>query len=49
MEGYCVKCKTTRHIANPMPFTMKNGREATRGQCTVCSTTMIKIGAKVNS
>lgn len=45
MEAYCVKCKAQQPILNPAPFTMKNGRLATRGTCSVCQGAMIKIGA----
>jgi len=38
--GYCVKCKTKREMKNAERVTMKNGRPALRGQCSVCSTTM---------
>jgi hypothetical protein len=43
--GYCMKCKTQREIKNAKPITMKNGRPATEGTCSVCSTKMFKIGA----
>ena len=43
--GYCVKCKASREILDPQPFTMKNGRPATQGRCPVCGTTIFKIGA----
>jgi uncharacterized protein DUF5679 len=43
--GYCMKCKTQREIKNGKPITMKNGRPATQGTCSVCSTKMFKIGA----
>ena len=42
-EGYCVKCKQKREIKNPEQVTMKNGRPAVRGKCTVCGTGMYKI------
>ena len=44
-EAYCVKCKTKREIKDPTQITMKNGRPATEGKCTVCGTKMFKIGA----
>ena len=43
--AYCMKCKTQREIKNPRQVTMKNGRPATEGTCSVCSTKMFKIGA----
>lgn len=45
MEAYCLKCRTTREMKNTKQVTMKNGRPATQGQCSVCNTTMYKIGA----
>jgi len=42
--GYCVKCRTKREIKNPKPFTMKNGRPATKGTCPTCKTKMYRIG-----
>jgi len=44
MEGYCVKCKSKREILNEKKVTMKNGRPATQGTCSVCGTKMFKIG-----
>ena len=32
-EGYCVKCKAKREIANAVEETMKNGRKAIKGKC----------------
>ncbi len=39
-EAYCVKCKTKREMKDPKKVTMKNGRQAMRGTCPVCGTTM---------
>src|SRR5438067_1741325 len=36
--GYCMKCKAQRGIKNAKQITMKNGRPATEGTCSVCST-----------
>jgi hypothetical protein len=43
--GYCMKCKVQREIKAPKQITMKNGRPATEGSCSVCGTKMFKIGA----
>jgi Zn finger protein HypA/HybF involved in hydrogenase expression len=49
-EGYCVKCKAKREIADGVEETMKNGRKAIKGKCPVCSTVMFKIlGGKAAS
>ena len=44
MEGYCVKCKSKREMQSEKKVTMKNGRPATQGICSVCGTKMFKIG-----
>lgn len=31
-------------IKNPQPYTMKNGKAATRGVCPSCGTKVFKIG-----
>jgi len=42
-EGYCVKCKAKREIADGLEEVMKNGRKAIKGKCPVCGTVMFKI------
>ena len=42
--GYCVKCKEKRNMTDPEQTTMKNGRSAVRGTCSVCGTKMFRIG-----
>ena len=44
MEAYCLKCREKREMSNPQPITMKNGKPATTGTCSVCSTKMYRIG-----
>ena len=44
MEAYCVKCKSKREMRDEKKVTMKNGKPATQGICTVCGTKMFKIG-----
>ena len=44
MEAYCVKCKSKRSMNDEKKITMKNGKPATQGICTVCGTKMFKIG-----
>lgn len=49
-EGYCVKCKAKKEIANAVEEVMKNGRKAIKGTCPTCSTVMFKIlGGKAAS
>ena len=40
MEAYCMKCRSKKEMSNPQAITMKNGRPATQGVCSVCSTRM---------
>jgi uncharacterized Zn finger protein (UPF0148 family) len=42
-EGYCVKCKAKKEIAEAVEETMKNGRKAIKGKCPACGTVMFKI------
>ena len=42
-EGYCVKCKAKKEIANGVEEMMKNGRKAIKGKCPTCGTVMFKI------
>ena len=44
MEAYCVKCKAKRNMRDEKKVTMKNGKPATQGICTVCGTKMFRIG-----
>ena len=43
-EAYCVKCRTKRKIENPEETTMKNGRAAIKGTCSVCHCKVFRIG-----
>jgi uncharacterized Zn finger protein (UPF0148 family) len=42
-EGYCVKCKAKKEIANAVEEVMKNGRKAIKGKCPDCGVVMFKI------
>ena len=48
MEAYCVKCRTKRKMENTKTVTMKNGKPATQGVCSVCGTKMFRIGGKLD-
>jgi Zn finger protein HypA/HybF involved in hydrogenase expression len=49
-EGYCVKCKAKKEIAEAFEEVMKNGRKAIKGKCPTCGAVMFKIiGGKVAS
>lgn len=45
-QGYCMKCKAKRDIKDGVEVTMKNGRKAIKGKCSVCGTGMYKILGK---
>ncbi len=44
LEAYCLKCRAHREVKDPQGVTLKNGRPATRGKCTVCDRTVFRIG-----
>ena len=48
-QAYCVKCKSKRDMKNEKQVTMKNGRQALSGACSVCGTKMFKIGGSSSS
>ena len=49
-EGYCVKCKAKKEIADAVEEQMKNGRKAIKGKCPTCGVVMFKIlGGKSGS
>lgn len=41
--GYCVKCKKKTEMKDAQRVTMKNGKPALKGQCSVCGTTVNAI------
>ena len=44
MQAYCVKCRAKSEMKDAKAITMKNGKPATQGVCSVCSTKMFRIG-----
>ncbi|MEW6170687.1 MAG: DUF5679 domain-containing protein [Candidatus Omnitrophota bacterium] len=42
-QGYCVKCKSKKDMKDEQRVTMKNKREAMKGKCSTCGTSMFKI------
>ena len=44
ITAYCMKEKKKREMKNPKTVTMKNKRKATKGVCSVCGTSMFRIG-----
>ena len=43
-NSYCMKCKATVEMTNPVAVTMKNGKPATKGVCPTCGTTLFNLG-----
>ncbi|MCM8798663.1 MAG: DUF5679 domain-containing protein [Candidatus Omnitrophica bacterium] len=43
MEAYCVKCKAKKEMKDPEKVTLKNGRNAVKGKCPDCGTTLFRI------
>jgi ssDNA-binding Zn-finger/Zn-ribbon topoisomerase 1 len=43
VEAYCVKCKAVRKMVEVQLVTTKNGKQAAKGKCPVCGTTMMKF------
>ena len=44
MEAYCVKCKTKREMVDTQAVFTKSGTPATTGKCSVCGTTLYRMG-----
>jgi len=42
--AYCMKCRRKVEIRNARQITLKNGRPATQGVCSVCGTKVFRIG-----
>ncbi|MBA2681167.1 MAG: hypothetical protein H0U76_22555 [Ktedonobacteraceae bacterium] len=42
-QAYCVKCKEKRDMNDPHQITMKNGKPALQGTCSVCGTKLTRI------
>ncbi|MCX5657293.1 MAG: DUF5679 domain-containing protein [Candidatus Omnitrophica bacterium] len=43
MDAYCVKCKAKKEMKDGEKVTMKNGRNAMKGKCPDCGTTLFRI------
>lgn len=39
-----MKCREKREMKDPKEVTLKNGREATQGECSVCGTKITVMG-----
>jgi len=43
-SAYCMKCRKKVEIKNPKQVTLKNGRPATQGVCSLCGTKVFRMG-----
>ncbi len=41
--SYCVKCKEKREMKEAHQITMRNGKPALQGACTICGTKLTRI------
>ena len=44
MQAYCFQCEVKTDIKNIEPVTLKDGRAAARGVCSVCGAKVFGIG-----
>ncbi|MBN8617810.1 MAG: toll/interleukin-1 receptor domain-containing protein [Anaerolineae bacterium] len=44
IEAYCVRCKETIEIENPIAVWTRRGIPATRGECPICAGTVFRMG-----
>lgn len=47
VEAYCVRCKKKTPMLDPREVTMKNGRIAVQGTCSICGANLFRIGRLV--
>lgn len=45
VTAYCLKCRQKRTIQNPEPVFTAKGQPATRGTCSDCGSSLVKMGA----
>ena len=43
MEADCVKCKAKKEMKDAEKVTLKNGRNAMKGKCPDCGTSLFRI------
>jgi predicted RNA-binding Zn-ribbon protein involved in translation (DUF1610 family) len=46
VEAYCVKCRAKVTMTDGQETTLKNGRNAMKGKCPNCGTTVMRILGK---
>jgi len=44
IEAYCVRCKQVVLMSDPAPVWTRRGTPGTRGQCSICGTTIFRMG-----
>jgi len=42
-SGYCMRCRAHREMKDVVKLSMKNGRNAVKGNCSTCGAGMYKI------
>lgn len=42
-SGYCMRCRAHREMKEVVKLSMKNGRNAVKGNCSACGAGMYKI------
>ncbi|MBC7870810.1 MAG: toll/interleukin-1 receptor domain-containing protein [Chitinophagaceae bacterium] len=47
IEGYCMRCRETVEILDPLPVWTRKGMPAVRGDCPICSGTVFRMGKTV--
>ncbi len=45
MKMYCIKCNSRREVKNPEKITLKSGKPAVRGICSVCGSRILRMGS----
>ena len=44
MDAYCVKCRAGTEILKAEKVVTRNGKQAIKGVCAACGTTVYRIG-----
>lgn len=48
MQAYCLKCKAHREMSEAVATFTRTGQATTKGVCSVCGTTMYKMGETID-
>lgn len=44
VEGYCLRCRESVEILDPLPVWTRKGQPATRGECPICGGVVFRMG-----